>query len=148
MQRINTLLRTFGIVGFCGLAALALPRPAHAGGVHVAVGFGCPCRFSSPRPRWLSPRSRRSSTPRRPSMSNPRPWSSNNHRSWCNHRWCMDSPTIGATPTTGALGGPGDTTIMTTATMTRMGTTGAAGNDEESCSAWVGRENVSRDTPV
>ena len=44
MQRISTLLRTFGIVGFCGLAALALPRPAHAGGVHVSVGFGRFCR--------------------------------------------------------------------------------------------------------
>jgi hypothetical protein len=42
MQQISTLLRTFGIVSFCGLAALALPRPAHAGGVHVSVGFGLP----------------------------------------------------------------------------------------------------------
>ena len=42
MQRINALLRTVGIVGVCGLAALALPRPAHAGGVHVSLGFGLP----------------------------------------------------------------------------------------------------------
>ena len=42
MQRINALLRTVGIVGVCGLAALALPRPAHAEGVHVSVGFGLP----------------------------------------------------------------------------------------------------------
>ena len=93
MQRINTLLRTFGIVGFCGLAALALPRPATREVCMSPWGSGCQCRFSSPRPRWLSPRSRRSSTLLCPSMSNPRPWSSNNHRSWCNHRWCMDSPT-------------------------------------------------------
>src|SRR5262245_11925674 len=58
-------------------------------------------------------------------MSNPRPWSSNNYRSWCNHRWCMDSPTLGATPTTGAMGGPGDIAIMTTATMKSMDNTGA-----------------------
>src|SRR5262245_59435465 len=58
-------------------------------------------------------------------MSNPRPWSSNNYRSWCNHRWCMDSPTLGATPTTGAMGGPGDIAIMTTATVKSMDNTGA-----------------------
>ena len=133
MQRINTLLRTCGIVGVCGLAALALPRPAHAGGVHVSLGFGLPV------PVFVAPPGRRSSTPRRPSMSTPRPWSSNTPRSWCNHRWCMDSPTLEATPPTGAMGGPGDTAIMTTATMQRMdttgaptaGTAGAARNEEE-----------------
>jgi len=42
MQRMSTRVRTLGIVGVCGLAALALPLPAHAGGVHVSVGFGLP----------------------------------------------------------------------------------------------------------
>ena len=56
MQRINTLLRTFGIVGFCGLAALALPSPAHAGGVHVSVGFGLPVPvFVAPAPVVVAP---------------------------------------------------------------------------------------------
>ena len=56
MQRINTLLRTFGIVGFCGLAALALPRPVHAGGVHVSVGFGLPVPvFVAPAPVVVAP---------------------------------------------------------------------------------------------
>jgi hypothetical protein len=56
MQRINTLLRTFGIVGFCGLAALAHPRPAHAGGVHVSVGFGLPGPvFVAPAPVVIAP---------------------------------------------------------------------------------------------
>src|SRR5215510_15522687 len=111
------------------VSALLLPSPCHAPPTRVGSmspwGSGCQCRLSSPRPRWLSPHSRRSSTPRHPFMSNPRPWSSNNHRSWCNHRWCMDSPTLGATPTTGAMGGPGDIAIMTTATMKSMDNTGA-----------------------
>ena len=56
MQRINTRLRTFGIVGFCGLAALALPSPAHAGGVHVSVGFGLPGPvFVAPAPVVVAP---------------------------------------------------------------------------------------------
>jgi hypothetical protein len=56
MQRINTLLRTCGIVGFCGLAALALPRPAHAGGVHVSLGFGLPVPvFVAPPPPVVYP---------------------------------------------------------------------------------------------
>ena len=56
MQRINTLRRTCGIVGFCGLAALALPRPAHAGGVHVSVGFGLPVPvFVAPAPVVIAP---------------------------------------------------------------------------------------------
>jgi len=56
MQRISTLLRTFGIVSFCGLAALALPSPAHAGGVHVSVGFGLPVPvFVAPAPVVVAP---------------------------------------------------------------------------------------------
>ena len=56
MQRINALLRTVGIVGVCGLAALALPRPAHAGGVHVSLGFGLPVPvFVAPPPPVVYP---------------------------------------------------------------------------------------------
>jgi hypothetical protein len=55
---MRTLLRTFGIVGFCGLAALALPSPAHAGGVHVSVGFGLPVPvFVAPAPVVVAPQS-------------------------------------------------------------------------------------------
>ena len=132
MQRINALLRTVGIVGVCGLAALALPRPAHAGGVHVSLGFGLPVPvFVAPPPPVVYPAP--------PVYVYPAPVSSNTPRSWCNHRWCMDSPTLEATPPTGAMGGPGDTAIMTTATMQRIdntgaptaGTAGAASNEEE-----------------
>ncbi len=42
MQRINTFLRTCGMVSFFGLAALALPLPAHAGDLRVSIGFGVP----------------------------------------------------------------------------------------------------------
>ena len=56
MQRINTLLRMCGIVGVCGLAALALPRPAHAGGVHISLGFGLPVPvFVAPPPAVVYP---------------------------------------------------------------------------------------------
>ena len=56
MQRINALLRTVGIVGVCGLAALALPRPAHAGGVHVSLGFGLPVPvYVAPTPVVVAP---------------------------------------------------------------------------------------------
>ena len=59
MQRINTLLRTCGIVGVCGLAALALPRHAHAGGVHVSLGFGLPVPVfvAPPPPVYVQPAS-------------------------------------------------------------------------------------------
>ena len=142
MQRINALLRTVGIVGVCGLAALALPRPAHAGGVHVSLGFGLPVPvFVAPPPPVVYPAP--------PVYVYPRPWSST-PRSWCNHRWCMDSPPLGATPPTGAMGGPGDTAIMTTATMQRMdntgaptaGTAGAASNEEEEEASQTGCEHA------
>jgi hypothetical protein len=42
MPRMSTLVRMLGISGVFGLAALALPLPTHAGGVHVSVGFGRP----------------------------------------------------------------------------------------------------------
>ena len=42
MKRMSTLLRTFGVVTLLGIATLALPLPAHAGGVHVSIGFGLP----------------------------------------------------------------------------------------------------------
>jgi hypothetical protein len=42
MPRMSTLVRMLGIAGVFGLAALALPLPTHAGGVHVSVGFGRP----------------------------------------------------------------------------------------------------------
>ena len=137
MQRINTLLWTCGIVGVCGLAALALPRHAHAGGVHVSLGFGLPVPvFVAPPPPVVYHA--------RPSMFTPRPWS------WCNHRWCMDSPTREATPPTGAMGGPGDTAIMTTAIMQRIettgaptaGTAGAASNEEEEEASQTGCERA------
>ena len=57
MQRMSTLVRTLGIVGVCGLAALALPLPAHAGGVHVSVGFGLPWSVVvAPAPVVVAPR--------------------------------------------------------------------------------------------
>ena len=42
MQRIRMFLRTCGLVGCCGLAALVLPLPAHAGDVHVSIGPSVP----------------------------------------------------------------------------------------------------------
>ena len=42
MKRIRTVLRTFGVVTLLGLASLALPLPAHAGGLHVSIGLGLP----------------------------------------------------------------------------------------------------------
>src|SRR5229473_86620 len=41
MKRMRTLLRTFGVMIFLGLASLALPLPAHAR-VQVSVGLGLP----------------------------------------------------------------------------------------------------------
>jgi hypothetical protein len=40
----NTVLRKYGILTFLGLSllALAMPWSAHAGGVHVSVGFELP----------------------------------------------------------------------------------------------------------
>ena len=42
MERIRTLPRMFGLVMFLGIAGLALPLTAHAGGLHVSVGLGLP----------------------------------------------------------------------------------------------------------
>jgi hypothetical protein len=42
MERIRTLPRMFGLVMFLGIASLALPLTAHAGGLHVSVGLGLP----------------------------------------------------------------------------------------------------------
>jgi len=45
MQRIRMLIRTFGLVSLFGMAALALPLPAHAGGMHVDLGLSLPLPF-------------------------------------------------------------------------------------------------------
>ena len=44
MQHRNTVLRKYSILTFLGLSllALAVPWSAHAGGVHVSVGFELP----------------------------------------------------------------------------------------------------------
>ena len=42
MERICTLPRMFGLVMFLGIAGLALPLTAHAGGLHVSIGLGLP----------------------------------------------------------------------------------------------------------
>ena len=42
MQWMNTLVRTLGVVTLVGMAGLALPGPAQAGGVHVSIGVGLP----------------------------------------------------------------------------------------------------------
>jgi hypothetical protein len=42
MQRTSMLLRTLGIVTFLAVTSLILPLSAHAGGVHVSIGFGLP----------------------------------------------------------------------------------------------------------
>lgn len=42
MKRLSTFLRTSGMVGFLGIASLALSLPAHAGGLHVSIGVGLP----------------------------------------------------------------------------------------------------------
>jgi hypothetical protein len=42
MKRMNTFLRTLGVVTLVGMASLALPFPAQAGGVHVSIGVGLP----------------------------------------------------------------------------------------------------------
>ena len=133
MQRINTLLRTCGIVGFCGLAALALPRPAHAGGVHVSLGFGLPVPVfvAPPPPVYVQPAS--------PVYVYPAPVVVEHPPVVVQPPVVYGRPSLEATPPPGAMGGPGDTAIMTTATMQRMdntgapaaGTAGAARNEEE-----------------
>jgi len=42
MKCMNTLVRTLGVVTLVGMASLALPLPAQAGGVHVSIGVGLP----------------------------------------------------------------------------------------------------------
>jgi hypothetical protein len=58
MERIRTFPRMFSLVMFLGIASLAMPLTAHAGGLHVSVGLGLPCRpgrgagASPGRPAW------------------------------------------------------------------------------------------------
>ena len=40
MQRIRTLPWIFGLAMLLGIASLALPLPAHAGGLRVSIGLG------------------------------------------------------------------------------------------------------------
>src|SRR2546430_347091 len=42
MKCMNTLVRTLGVVTLVGMASLALPVPAQAGGVQVSIGVGLP----------------------------------------------------------------------------------------------------------
>ena len=42
MKCMNTLVRTLGVVTLVGMASLALPFPAQAGGVQVSIGVGLP----------------------------------------------------------------------------------------------------------
>jgi hypothetical protein len=56
MQRIRTILRTCGMVAVLGLATLALPLPAHAGGVHIDIGLPLPFPiFVAPAPIFVAP---------------------------------------------------------------------------------------------
>src|SRR6266446_10034196 len=42
MQCKRMLVRTLGVVTLIGIASLALPFPAQAGGLHVSIGVGLP----------------------------------------------------------------------------------------------------------
>src|SRR5262244_2323460 len=42
MPCISSLVRTLGVVTLVGMASLALPFAAQAGGVHVSIGVGAP----------------------------------------------------------------------------------------------------------
>jgi hypothetical protein len=42
MEHIRTFPRMFSLVMFLGIASLALPLTAHAGGLHVSVVLGLP----------------------------------------------------------------------------------------------------------
>src|SRR5262245_52338098 len=57
MKRLSSVIRTFSVVTFLGLASLALlPLPAHAGGVHVSFGVGLPVpAVVAPQPVYVSP---------------------------------------------------------------------------------------------
>jgi hypothetical protein len=54
MKRISTLLRALGVVTLIGIASLALPFPAQAGGVHVSIGVGLPV-VVAPAPVMVHP---------------------------------------------------------------------------------------------
>jgi len=54
MKRMNTFLRTLGVVTLVGMASLALPFPAQAGGVHVSIGVGLPV-VVAPAPVLVQP---------------------------------------------------------------------------------------------
>src|SRR5215470_12849701 len=55
MKCLRTFLRTFGIVSCFGLVALTLPRPAHAGGVHVDIGIVPPIVVAPAPPVYVAP---------------------------------------------------------------------------------------------
>ena len=58
MKRIRTILRTCGMVAVLGLATLALPLPAHAGGVHIDIGLPLLLPFPifvAPAPIFVAP---------------------------------------------------------------------------------------------
>jgi hypothetical protein len=42
MPHRRPLLWMFGLMIFIGMTSLALPLPAHAGGLHVSIGLGVP----------------------------------------------------------------------------------------------------------
>jgi hypothetical protein len=54
MQCMKTLVRTLGVVTLVGMASLALPVPAQAGGVHVSIGVGLPV-VVAPAPVMVHP---------------------------------------------------------------------------------------------
>ena len=54
MKRISTLVRTLGVVTLIGIASLALPFPAQAGGVHVSIVVGLPV-VVAPAPVLVQP---------------------------------------------------------------------------------------------
>ena len=101
MQRINTFLRTCGMVSFFGLAALALPLPAHAGDLRVSIGFGVPMPVVvAPQPVIVH---RAPVVVVQPQVVYAQP------------QVVYAQPQI-PSPTTRAIGSPGDTTIMTMTT--------------------------------
>ena len=65
MKHTSMLLRTLGIATFLAVTSLVLPLSAHAGGVHVSLGFGLPFPVAvvappplvviAPRPVFVQP---------------------------------------------------------------------------------------------